>query len=168
LQYYSDGLVPAQDQFAMMMKSSLSFPRLLLSLASFSFALYLFTGLFGAELKGLSTVLPPPPVTEFPSGKGLMQEPVAGNHAANLCSSPKYSSFLTLPHGLHGYFDYDEALVCARDRNKPVLVDFVGHTCSNCKKMYSEVWSDPRVLQLLRDDFVVVALYTDDRTKLPK
>ncbi len=148
--------------------TSLSFPRLLISLVSFSFALYLFTGLLGSELKGLSTVLPPPPVTEVPTGKGLIHEPAADNHAANLCSSPKYSSFLTLPHGLHGYFDYNEALACARDRNKPVLVDFVGHTCSNCKKMYSGVWSDPRVLQLLRDEFIVVALYTDDKTKLPE
>lgn len=87
--------------------------------------------------------------------------------ATTLCSTPKYSDMLTLPHGLQGYFDYDEALACARDQNKPVLVDFVGHTCSNCKKMYAEVWSDPRVLKLLNEKFILVALYTDDKTKLP-
>jgi len=138
----------------------LSVPRFFLALASFSFSLYLFTGLFGAELKGLSTILPPAIVTATSSAPA----PTANQ----LCNTPKYSSFLTLPNGLQGYFDYEEALACAREKNKPVLVDFVGHTCSNCKKMYGEVWSDPRVLQILQNEFIIVALYTDDRTKLPE
>jgi thiol:disulfide interchange protein len=138
-------------------------PRFIFSVASFSFALYLFTGLFGAELQGLSTILPP-------SSSGQLQGSAAPttSYPAGLCNTPKYSDILTLPHGLYGYFDYEEALACAREQNKPVLVDFVGHTCSNCKKMYAEVWSDPRVLQLLKDKFIIVALYTDDRTKLPE
>lgn len=136
-------------------------PRFLISVASLSFALYLFTGLFGNELKGLSTILPPPEKTNTITA----ENPVATNE---LCSSPEYADFLTLPHGLNGYFDYEEALACAREQNKPVLVDFVGHTCSNCKKMYAEVWSDPRVLKILREKFIVVALYTDDKTKLPE
>jgi thiol:disulfide interchange protein DsbD len=85
-----------------------------------------------------------------------------------LCNTPKYSDFLSLPHGLNGYFDYQEALACAKQQNKPVFVDFVGHTCSNCKKMYAEVWSDPRVLKLLNEKFIVLALYTDDKTRLPE
>lgn len=143
-------------------------PRFIFSAASFSFALYLFTGLFGAELKGLSTILPPPtvlsasvqtqgPVTESPQGTVP---------AHNLCNVPKYADFLSLPHNLSGYFDYEEALACAQEQNKSVLIDFVGHTCSNCKKMYAEVWSDPKVLQMLNEKFVIVALYTDDKTKL--
>jgi thiol:disulfide interchange protein len=132
-------------------------PRFIFSVASFSFALYLFTGLLGYELKGLSTVLPPAPIA------------VAPVTAANqLCGTPKYADLLALPHNLQGYFDYEEALACAREKNKPLLVDFAGHTCSNCKKMYSEVWSDPRVLQMLQNEFIIVALYTDDRTKLPE
>lgn len=142
----------------------LGVPRFIFAVASFSFALYLFTGLFGAELKGLSTILPPPASGTLTTASGQPQ----GTAPASLCNTPKYADFLTLPHGLQGYFDYDEALACAREQNKPVLVDFVGHTCSNCKKMYAEVWSDPRVLQLLREKFIVVALYTDDKTKLPE
>jgi thiol:disulfide interchange protein len=137
-------------------------PRFIFSVASFSFALYLFTGLFGAELKGLSTILPPS------SSEQLQGLAPTASVPASLCNTPKYSGILTLPHGLYGYFNYEEALACAREQNKPVLVDFVGHTCSNCKKMYAEVWSDLRVLQLLKDKFIIVALYTDDRTKLPE
>jgi thiol:disulfide interchange protein DsbD len=138
-------------------------PRFMVALTSLSFALYLFTGLLGNELKGLSSILPP------------VQEKISANltgrqtgSATSLCNTPKYANFLTLPYGLQGYFSYEEALTCARQQNKPVLVDFVGHTCSNCKKMYSEVWSDPRVMQVLQEEFIIVALYTDDKTKLPE
>jgi len=144
----------------------LGFPRLLFSLASFTFALYLFTGLLGAELSSLSTIVPPPPPGKSyynPAGSELNSTPSTG-----LCNVPKYADFLELPHGLKGYFDYDEALECARQQGKPVLIDFVGHTCSNCKKMYSQVWSDPRVRDLLAKEFVIAALYTDDRTTLPE
>jgi thiol:disulfide interchange protein DsbD len=146
--------------------TSLGFPRFLFALASLGFALYLFTGLLGAELKGLSTLLPPRSKSSasIPSNP----DPESAKSLNILCSTPRYSDFLELPHGLQGYFDYEEALACAREKKKPILVDFVGHTCSNCKKMYSEVWSDPRVTGLLRDKFIVVALYTDDKTKLPE
>ncbi len=140
-------------------------PRFLFSVASFSFALYLLTGFFGNDLKGLSTILPPPARgVSAASGQEQGSVPAAGQ----LCNTPRYSDFLTLPHNLQGYFDYEEALACAREKNKPVLVDFVGHTCSNCKKMYGEVWSDPRVMEVLRNEFIIVALYTDDKTRLPE
>jgi thiol:disulfide interchange protein len=135
-------------------------PRFIFSVVSLSFAMYLFTGLFGNELKGLSTILPPPSKTATTG--------IISGTPASLCNTPAYADFLTLPHGLNGYFNYEEALACARQQNKPVLVDFVGHTCSNCKKMYAEVWSDPKVIQLLKEKFIVVALYTDDKTKLPE
>jgi thiol:disulfide interchange protein len=137
-------------------------PRFIFAVAVFSFALYLFTGIFGSELKALSTILPPPEASAE-AGSGSVSTTGTG-----LCSVPKYAGFLDLPHQLKGYFDYNEALACAREKGKPVLIDFVGHTCSNCKKMYAEVWSDPRVLQLLNERFVIVALYTDDWTKLPE
>jgi thiol:disulfide interchange protein DsbD len=136
-------------------------PRLFISVASLSFSLYLFTGLFGNELKGLSTILPPPTKTVAVAG-------TASESSQTLCNIPSFADFLTLPHGLNGYFDFEEALSCAREQNKPVLVDFVGHTCSNCKKMYAEVWSDPRVLKILKEKFIVLALYTDDKTRLPE
>ncbi|MBN2480612.1 MAG: thioredoxin family protein [Bacteroidales bacterium] len=151
--------------------SELSFigvPRLMISLASFAFALYLLTGLMGNELKGLSTIIPPPgksPVSVISSDNaGLPTAKVS----EGLCTTPKYSDFLSLPYGLAGYFDYDEAIACAHQQSKPVLVDFAGHTCSNCKKMYAQVWSDPRVLDILRKDYIIASLYTDDKTRLPE
>jgi thiol:disulfide interchange protein DsbD len=69
---------------------------------------------------------------------------------------------------LTGYFDLQQALRCAKQQNKPVFVDFTGHNCGNCRVMESTVWADERVLSRLRNDFVVVALYTDDKTELPK
>jgi thiol:disulfide interchange protein len=142
--------------------TGLKFPGLLLSIASFSFSLVLFTGLFGAELKGLSTLLPPPVKT------ATVTASLPEKSSGSLCGIPKYSEILDFPNGLKGYFDYDEAIACARKQNKPVLIDFGGNTCSNCKKMYSEVWSDPRVMELLSTRFVLADLLTDERTLLPE
>ncbi|GAH75910.1 unnamed protein product, partial [marine sediment metagenome] len=90
-------------------------------------------------------------------------------HETNiLCDDPKYADFLHLPYGLTGYFDYPQGLACAKALNKPVLLDFNGHACSNCKEMEAKVWSDPDVLKRLKENFVIVALYIDDRTKLPE
>jgi thiol:disulfide interchange protein DsbD len=140
--------------------SGLKFPGLVLSIASFSFALVLFTGLFGADLKGLSTLLPPPVKTT------LVTSSLPDKTSGSLCGIPKYSEILDFPNGLQGYFDYDEAIACARKQNKPVLIDFGGNTCSNCKKMYGEVWSDPRVMELLSTRFILADLLTDERTML--
>jgi thiol:disulfide interchange protein DsbD len=140
----------------------LKFPGLIISIASFSFALVLFTGLFGAGLKGLSTLLPPPVKTNAVAAS--LPEKSSGS----LCGIPKYADILDFPNDLQGYFDYDEALACAKKQNKPVLIDFGGNTCSNCKKMYSEVWSDPRVTELLSSRFILADLLTDERTMLPE
>ena len=79
-----------------------------------------------------------------------------------------YADFLHLPHGLTGYFDYKQALACARREKKPLFIDFTGHGCTNCREMEAVVWSDPMVLSRLRNDFIVVALYVDDKTTLPE
>ncbi|MDP4185603.1 MAG: thioredoxin family protein, partial [Bacteroidota bacterium] len=81
---------------------------------------------------------------------------------------PKYGDFLHLPHGLHGFFDYEQGLAYAKQQNKPVFIDFTGHGCVNCREMEARVWSDPRVLKMLKNDFVVIALYVDDKTELPE
>jgi len=94
---------------------------------------------------------------------------MAANRATNAnqtCDQPKYGDFLHLPHGLKGYFDYDQAIACARQQNKPLFIDFTGHGCTNCREMEAVVWSDPQVLQRLNNDYVVVALYVDDKTVL--
>ncbi len=148
--------------------------RLFLIIAVFSFVIYLLTGLFGAPLKGLSSMLPPPRASglNFP-GVGSVSQPATFEQqtsvlSSELCSVVKHDDKFDMPHGLTGYFDYKQGLACARERGKPVLLDFKGHACANCKKMEARVWSDPEILQRLRDNFVIVALYVDDRTQLPE
>lgn len=138
-------------------------PRLMLSILTFTFVIYLVPGLWGAPLKALAGYLPPMYTHDF--------DLVALNRvdAQNeICSEPKYAEFLHLPHGLEGYFDYEQALACAREQNKPLFIDFTGHGCTNCREMEANVWADPEVLERLRNDFVVVALYVDDKTELPE
>jgi thiol:disulfide interchange protein len=152
-------------------------PRLILSMITFAFVVYLIPGMFGAPLTAISGYLPPQTTLDFDLHKIVRDEvklvssgsPVAlptGN--GTLCEDPKYSEFLHLPHGLDGYFDYEQGLACAKAQNKPVFIDFTGHGCVNCREMEAAVWSDPRVLQRLRNDYVVIALYVDDKTTLPE
>ncbi|MFC5271424.1 protein-disulfide reductase DsbD family protein [Adhaeribacter terreus] len=146
-----------------------SVPRVLLALVSFAFVVYLIPGLFGAPLKPLSGYLPPQTSRDFNMSSGPQQAsllPVQNENA--LCEKPKYADFLELPHGLQGYFDLDQALKCAQAVNKPIFIDFTGHGCVNCREMEANVWSDPQVLKRLREDYVVVALYVDDKTELSK
>ena len=145
-------------------------PRLLLSVASFTFVIYLFLGLFGYELKNIAPLLPP----KSPNGLDLTQKAVytGASSVATAdqegCMPVKYADKFHMPFGLKGFYDLEEGLACAEASGKPVLIDFKGHFCSNCKKMEAAVWSDPEVLNMLRNEFVIVALYTDDRTKLPE
>lgn len=138
-------------------------PRLILSILTFTFVIYLVPGLWGAPLKALAGYLPPMYTHDF--------DLISLNRAEGrneICEEPKYAEFLHLPHGLQGYFDYEQALACAREQNKPLFIDFTGHGCTNCREMEANVWSDPEVLERLRNDFVVVALYVDDKTELPE
>jgi thiol:disulfide interchange protein DsbD len=135
-------------------------PRLMLAVATFAFVVYLTPGLWGAPLKALAGYLPPMYTHDF----NLTE--VKGDKAP--CGPARYSDFLHLPHGITGYFDYKEALACAREQHKPLFIDFTGHGCVNCREMEATVWPDPQVLQRLKNDFVVVALYVDDKTELPE
>jgi thiol:disulfide interchange protein len=146
----------------------LSVPRLILAIASLSFSVYMVPGLFGAPLNAISPFLPEKEQMQFDLTKRVSLNGTAAVENTICDLLPKYSEILTLPLGLQGYFDYNEALACAKKLNKPVLLDFAGHSCKNCKKMYAEVWSDPRVLNLIRNKFIVAVLYTDDNTKLSK
>lgn len=137
-------------------------PRLLLATGTFSFVLYLIPGLWGAPLKALAGYLPPMYTHDF----NLLKQDVASTREG--CEEPRYADFLHLPHGLSGYFDYEQALACARQQNKPLFIDFTGHGCTNCREMEAVVWSDPQVLERLQQDYVVVALYVDDKTELPE
>ena len=134
--------------------------RISLAMIVFVFAVYLVPGMWGAPLKALAGYLPPLQTHDF----NILKDESAGA----LCDEPKYQDFLHLPQGLRGYFDYDQALACARQQNKPLFIDFTGHGCTNCREMEANVWSDPQVLQRLKENYVVVALYVDDKTALPE
>jgi len=141
---------------------TVSVPRISLAMIAFVFAVYLIPGMWGAPLKSLAGYLPPMYTHDF----NLLGS--AEGKSSGICDEPKYADFLHLPHGLNGYFDYDQAIACARQQNKPLFIDFTGHGCTNCREMEANVWSDPQVLQRLREDYVVVALYVDDKTELPE
>lgn len=149
-----------------------SFPRLMMIVATFTFVLYLAPGLWGAPLKGISGWLPPMETQDFDVTTIVRENAGSGGTEApgNIADAPKYSNTaLKLPHGLKGYFDYDEALKASKILNKPVFVDFTGHGCTNCREMENRVWSDPQVLKRLRENFIVVALYVDDKViEMPK
>lgn len=139
-------------------------PRLLLAIFSFSFVMYMLPGLFGAPLKLLSGYLPPESTMEW--SMQTSTEPAPTSKTSK--NAPKYSNFLKLPHKLQGFFDLKEALAEAKKVNKPIFIDFTGHGCVNCRKMEANVWADTAVLKRLKEDYVVLALYTDDRTTLPE
>ncbi len=142
-----------------------SFPRLLLIIVTFTFVVYLIPGLFGAPLKAISGWLPPTETQDFDINAIVRENQGGGPSVAtgNLTEQPKYASKLKLPHGLQGYFDFDQALKVSKDLKKPLFVDFTGHGCTNCREMENRVWSDPGVLKRLQENFVLVALYVDDK-----
>ncbi len=141
-----------------------SVPRLFLAIASFVFAVYLIPGLFGAPLKAVSSLVPPLSTQDFVIGQGS----VSATSQSTSDKKKKYAEFLHIPHGIDGYFDYEEALAYSKEVNKPLFLDFTGHGCVNCREMEAKVWSDPRVLKKLKEDYIVVSLYTDDKSTLPE
>jgi thiol:disulfide interchange protein DsbD len=146
--------------------------RLGLAMITFSFVVYMIPGMWGAPLKFLSGYLPPQQTLDFDMQR-IVRESSGGNLSVNpeneLCEIPKFEEILPkLPHGLIGYHDFEQALQCAKEQNKPLFVDFTGHGCVNCREMEANVWSDPKVLERLNNDFIVVALYVDDKTSLPE
>ena len=172
-----------------------SVPRLGLAIAVFTFVVYMIPGMWGAPLKALSGYLPPMETQDFvvynyadsPSASvastgsatgmmhGSVTEPAevtsAGENGALTGSAAGASTYgqkydLKMPLGLTGYFTLEEGLAAAKAQGKPVFVDITGHGCVNCREMEQRVWSDPRVLNILRNEYVLVALYVDDKTKL--
>ena len=170
----------------------LSVFRLILCIVVFTFVVYMIPGMWGAPLKALSGYLPPQQTMDFDLNRinqenatkvinyvdakmanvavraEQMEENIEKVATSVLCEEPKYADIFHLPHGLKGYYVYEQALACAKAQNKPIYIDFTGHGCVNCREMEANVWSDPRVLEMLRNDYVIVALYVDDKTKLPE
>jgi len=156
----------------------LSVTRLFFAIASFSMVVYLTPGLWGAPLKGLSTFIPPMGTQDFNSAAGNKTGTTGAPHAdATALPKPvKYASVMTkfepdvvVNYGLTTYFDYKEGLEIARKLKKPLMIDFTGINCVNCRKMEGQVWSDPEVMNLLKNEFVIASLYVDvhDNVDIP-
>ncbi len=141
----------------------LSVPRLMLAIATFAFVFYLIPGLWGAPLKGISSFLPSPITQDFDLTRITATAP-ADQGETFYVGEHVYEG----PHGLMSFTDFDEGMRVARELDKPVFLDFTGHGCANCRKMEANVWSDSRVQDRLRNDFVKISLFVDDRTRLPE
>lgn len=150
----------------------LGIPRLFFAILSFSFVVYLIPGMWGAPLKSLSGWIPPASTQDFNLNDLQYQlgrnDPAGAGSAAGNALPPKlYTGILHAPLGLTAYFDLAEGMAAAKAENKPVMLDFTGHSCANCRKMEGQVWSDPEVLKRIKNDFVLISLYVDDPTDLP-
>jgi len=161
----------------------LSVPRLGFSIIVFAFVMYLIPGMWGAPLRALAGYLPPQSTIDFDTERivrdnvemgfemygGTAGAVSSSSEKSKECKHAKYSDHLHLPHGIKGYFEFKQALACAKAQHKPLFVDFTGHGCVNCREMEAVVWKNPEVLKILKTKYVVVALYVDDKViKLPK
>lgn len=144
-----------------------SVPRLFFAIISLSFAMYLVPGLWGAPVNILSGIAPPMNTQDFILGGS--SSPASNPVSADFPVKVKHSEFLKPPVGFHPFFDLDEGLEYAKKVNKPILIDFTGHACVNCRKMEDKVWIDKEVGRLIRDEYVLIQLYVDERNvKMPK
>lgn len=147
--------------------------KLFLAIACFSFAVYMVPGMWGAPLKGLSAFVPPMGTQDFVLGSGggnaAAHGEGSGNGPTRYVSEMKiYEPEVAVKFGLVSYYDYDEALKAAKEQNKPLMLDFTGINCINCRKMEGQVWSDPGVMKRLKEDFIVASLYCDaQNVKIP-
>ncbi|MCX6190275.1 MAG: thioredoxin family protein, partial [Bacteroidetes bacterium] len=138
--------------------------KFLFSIVFFCFSIYLIPGLWGAPLKFLSGYIPPQTSLDFDlhtSSKILLSNIPDDRGAV------KYSGKFKQPYGIKGFFDFQQGLEYAKKHNKPLLIDFTGESCTNCRKMEDGVWIDEDIISLLKNEFVVVSLYYDDKGKLP-
>lgn len=139
-------------------------PRLFLSIIVFAFTMYLVPGLWGAPLKSVSAFLPPMSTQDFDLSS--VNTPAASTGVTDT-TKHKYSDLFDKPKGFNPFFDYDEGLAYAKKMHKPVMIDFTGHACVNCRKMEANVWPDPQVSKTINQDYVLIQLYVDDKTDLP-
>ncbi len=164
LKFHHDDELP-KNSFGM---PYLRIPRLFFALAAFSFAIYMIPGLWGAPLKAISAFVPPMGTQDF-TGSSSGQNSIYGtSNTEGLPHPVKYADVMKMyepevvvKYGMITYFDYNEALAVARKLKKPLMLDFTGINCVNCRKMEGQVWSDPKVMERLKDDFVIVSLYVD-------
>ncbi|WDF55838.1 protein-disulfide reductase DsbD family protein [Mucilaginibacter sp. KACC 22063] len=140
----------------------ISVPRLFLAVIVLSFTMYMVPGLWGAPLKSISAFLPPMATQDFDLSN------VYSSHTAEPPSSGvhKYAALFDKPKGFDPFFDYDEGIAYAKKVKKPVMIDFTGHACVNCRKMEANIWPDEEVSKRINHDYVLIQLYVDDKTDL--
>ena len=143
--------------------SYLSVPRTMIAIFVFTFVVYMIPGMWGAPLKAISAFLPPIGTQDFDLTSG-----VSSGHSsasADAASRKHYTYFHSKASfkGIDPYYDYQEALAASKAQNKPLLVDFTGWNCVNCRKMEAEVWSVPKIKSLINTEFILVELYVDDK-----
>jgi len=144
-----------------------SVPRLFFAIISFSFSVYLIPGLWGAPVNILSGIAPPLHTQDFILGGNTTTS--TGSGQSGFPSTVKHGDVLHPPYGFNSFFDLDEGMAYAKRVNKPVLIDFTGHACVNCRKMEDKVWVDPEVGRLIKEEFVLIQLYVDERgVKMPE
>ena len=129
--------------------------------------IYLATGLFGNRLVNLSAYLPPQKST-YIDVYSLERVAFYKSSNSDIYGDVKYSELFKFPYDLKGFFDYDESVLFAKKVNKPILLDFTGHGCVNCRDIESRVWSDESIRNILNNDYVLVSLYVDDKILLPE
>jgi len=133
--------------------------RMFLAIFFFSFVMYLIPGMFGAPVKIIAGFPPPSYYTEGWS--------IGSAHSGNDESGASEAS-AHCPNGLECFHDYKEGLAYAKELNKPVLLDFTGHACVNCRKMEEQVWTDPKIDKIIRNNYVLISLHVDDKRDLPE
>lgn len=137
-----------------------SVPRLFIAIVSFAFAMYIIPGLWGAPVSILSGLAPPINTQDFILG-GSTDAPSAAS--TDFPVKVKYDDVLHPPRGFKAFFDLEEGLAYAKKVGKPVMIDFTGHACVNCRRMEDEVWVKPEVGQMIKNEFVLIQLYVDER-----
>jgi len=166
LKFHHDDELPRND-FGI---PYLSVTRLIFAVISLSFAVYMVPGLWGAPLKSISAFVPPMGTQDFlpNSSRGVSTAHLSSSSSDKLPTPVKYYERMkmyepevVITYGMITYFDYDEALAIARKLKKPLMLDFTGINCVNCRKMEGLVWSSPEVMKRLIEDFVIVSLYVD-------
>ena len=141
--------------------SHLSIGRLFMAIFVTIFTIYLIPGLWGAPLKIISGFPPPMTYSESPNGIGT-----SSSNTTTTIDLPEHAH--SGPHGIIAFHDYEDGVAYAKIVGKPILLDFTGHACVNCRKMEDFVWSKPEILYLLKDKVVLISLYVDDKRELPK
>ncbi len=143
-------------------------PRLLLAIIVLSFTVYMIPGMWGAPVKLLSGITPPLQYQEFDINAGRTNNTASTDPNDIDMSKVKYGNLHKMPNGLKGFFDFKEASEYSKKVGKPMLIDFTGNACTNCRKMEEYVWVKPEVLTRMKENFVLASLYVDDRHKLPE